>query len=95
MGFCEYEPLVEVPHGVYSWSETEVGNVVDLPCFYPDLFAMGNVTYSVSRTCQSHRTWGVYSGGNCITLTTFKFQNLTRVSYSCSSLNKITTTMEL
>ncbi len=77
-GFCDSEINTTVVHGVYNWSEIAVGNKDHILCYYGNENAP-NSTANVSRKCEAHRTWAEYDSGECITLTTFRFQQLSQV----------------
>jgi len=81
MGFCESELNDEVIHGVYNWTETEVGETDRIQCFYKNINAP-NSTANVSRRCRSHREWADYDEGQCISVITFRFQELLDVNLS-------------
>ncbi len=77
-GFCDSEINNTVSHGVYSWTETEVGNNNSFLCFYKNLNAL-NSSATVVRRCSGHRIWSAYNSGECISETTFAFQQISLV----------------
>jgi len=84
VGFCDAELEAENSHGRYNWSEIEVSRTDSIDCFYQDLNAQ-NTSSGVSRNCSKHRMWLDYDSGQCITETTFRFQQLSQVR-GCKSI---------
>ena len=86
LGFCDYEQE-DTPHGLYNWTETEVGQTTTLECFYgsdedvPDGMA--------SRQCGGHRDWNEYFGLECITENTFILMRLANVSFESSYIQGV------
>ncbi len=78
VGFCDYELNADSAHGIYNWSETEVGDVVNLPCFYDNLDAT-NSNPEVSRLCLGHRNWSEINTTECISGVAFGFQQVSIV----------------
>ena len=57
--------------GVYSWSETDVGDTIERMCNYSD-------NRNGSRHCMSHRVWEDAKLSDCITFDTFRLQELAK-----------------
>ncbi len=77
VGFCDYELNADSAHGIYNWSETEVGDVVNLSCFYDNQDETTNSnTAGVSRLCLGHRNWSEIDIGECISFVVFGFQQV-------------------
>ena len=69
-----------VAHGIYNWTEVEVGSTSSHSCFYPNRNDPNNAqNASVSRNCSGHRDWADYDSGGCISETTYRFQQLSQV----------------
>ena len=76
VGFCDAEVDINTPHGVYNWSETEVGKNATNKCVYNTTEQFG----LARRHCASARQWDNYYGHQCITETTYRIQMLVEVS---------------
>ena len=75
-GFCDAEADIDTPHGVYNWSETEVGMNDTNVCVYNTTEELG----MARRRCAGPRQWDDYYGRQCITRNTFRIQSLGNVS---------------
>ena len=64
-------------HGNYSWDETEAGTNASLPCFYGAVKEGDDGM--ARRRCEGPGMWLDYYGGECITVITFRFQQLANV----------------
>ena len=75
-GFCDAETNTDTPHGVYNWSETEVGMSDTNVCVY-------NTTEGLRmarRHCASPKQLDVYYGRQCISQNALLLQELIDVS---------------
>ena len=75
VGFCDAEVDIDTPHGVYNWSETEVGKNVTNVCVFNTTEQYG----LARRRCARARQWDDYYGDQCITETTYRIQRLGEV----------------
>ena len=77
VGFCNYDGEMNTTHGVYNWSETEVGRNDSQEC---EFGAVAEVSDGMAtRLCESPGVWSLYYGGQCITRNTFRIQQLGNV----------------
>ncbi|XP_064384592.1 deleted in malignant brain tumors 1 protein-like isoform X4 [Halichondria panicea] len=87
-GFCDSEINNTVLHGVYSWTETEVGGKNSFLCYYRSLNAP-NSTATVARICNGHRMWSTYTPGECISETTFEFQRISQIGITSENIEMV------
>ena len=76
VGFCDAEVNIDTPHGIYNWSETEVGKNATNRCVYNTTEQFG----LARRHCASARQWDDYFGDQCITRNTHRIQRINEVS---------------
>ena len=76
VGFCNAEVNIDTPHGIYNWSETEVGKNATNRCVYNTTEQFG----LARRRCTSPRQWDDYYGDQCITRNTHRIQRINEVS---------------
>ena len=81
-GFCNYE-VMDTRLGKYNWSETVVGQSLDIPCFYNELLHKeGNYT----RMCASRSAWKDVDSMSCISEVTYRLESITNVSLLISDI---------
>ena len=78
---------MDTPHGVYNWSETEVGQTNTQPCEFGAVEASPNGM--ATRQCDSPRGWRDVNGGQCITRNTALIQQLGEVRIYPRTVNSL------